>query len=212
MVDGSGHVYVAGADAVLHRIDVATGVEQGSVPTGSAFDAALAFSGGNVLIPTQQGSDPMALSSYDVTGGSLNWIRTVPGATDILSAPVVKGGTVYVATGDGKVVAVDTATGATRWTRQLSASISWGLEVHKDSIFVGTDDGNVWSLKTSDGSKIWKVKPSGATYWSTPTYFKKAVYLGSGSGALVGLDAATGSTKWSFVTAGDAQYNRPVIW
>lgn len=86
----------------------------------------------------------------------------------VYSQPMIAGDAVYFTTAiTGRVVAVDAATGAVRWTRELNAPIAttcggshspgfWGaVSVVGDVVYAPSPDGQVYALRKSDGSTIW---------------------------------------------------------
>lgn len=127
-----------------------------------------------------------AVSSID----SANAAALAPAwATDIggtvAGTPVVAGGSVFVVTWDGLVVALDLASGGQRWTSDLGASVA-------DPMFGGT-------IGAANGAAV-----DGGV-----------VYVSDAAGTLHALDAATGSTRWATKVdqqAGSGMLAAPVVW
>lgn len=70
---------------------------------------------------------------------------------------VVSGDTVYVSIGYGILAALDTATGATRWTQQLNASGSGTPSVAGDLVYVTAGDSAGWAVNRRDGRVEWQI-------------------------------------------------------
>ena len=95
--------------------------------------------------------------------GKLLWEATVAqpkGVTeieriaDITSLPVVDGAFVYAVAYQGKIAAVDRATGKVAWNRDISSYA--GLSVEDEKIFVSHALGSVYSLDNSSGKTFWR--------------------------------------------------------
>ncbi len=73
---------------------------------------------------------------------------------DITSLPVVDGPLVYAVAYQGKIAAVDRATGRVVWNREIS-SLS-GISVEDGRIFVSHALGSVYSLDYTTGKTFWR--------------------------------------------------------
>jgi outer membrane protein assembly factor BamB len=70
---------------------------------------------------------------------------------------VVADGTVFFGGSvDGKVYALDEATGRLKWTRTTDMPIRFAPAVWKDRLFAASDDGNLYALSTRNGELLWK--------------------------------------------------------
>ncbi len=71
--------------------------------------------------------------------------------------PVAVGDTVYFASSaDDRVVAVDAATGRTRWTVRTDGPVRLAPTVADGRVYFGSDDGCVYCVDAGDGSPVWK--------------------------------------------------------
>ncbi|MFH1920374.1 MAG: PQQ-binding-like beta-propeller repeat protein [Planctomycetota bacterium] len=59
---------------------------------------------------------------------------------------------------DGKVYALDTATGTERWAFFTGAPVRFAPTVWKDRLFVVSDDGFLYCLAVDDGRVLWKLR------------------------------------------------------
>ncbi|WP_405756427.1 MULTISPECIES: protein kinase domain-containing protein [unclassified Streptomyces] len=169
-------LYCSGAGLAVARLSPADGAVMWSVPanapagTRTAKDAPL-YAGGLVLA-VAQGSE--LLQARDPATGEERWRRGLPGGAHIVPA----GALVLAVAANGSVTALDAATGAPRWTKQIG-----GL-------------GSVWwSGSEESGDPAGPVGPVGPVYVVTPD--------GDGrSTQLMAVDPANGSTHWQMRTAG----------
>lgn len=69
----------------------------------------------------------------------------------ILSSPAVVGNKVYLSTGDGRVLALDAASGNLLWEYGVGAPVNSSLAVAGNLVFVGLRDGRVLALNREVG-------------------------------------------------------------
>ena len=119
----------------------------------------------------------------------------------ILSSPAIVQGTVYLATGDRRVVALDAETGETIWEREVTGPVDSSPAVAGDLVFVGLKDGRLLALARADGTTRWEF-PTDDLIYSSPSVYRGVAYIGSSDGRLYALDAATGKKRWSYLTDG----------
>ena len=119
----------------------------------------------------------------------------------ILSSPAVVQGTVYLSTGDRRVVALEADTGELIWEREVTAPVDSSPAVAGDLVFVGLKDGRVLALARADGKTRWEFS-TGDLIYSSPSVYRGVVYIGSSDGRLYALDAMTGQMRWSYLTGG----------
>jgi outer membrane protein assembly factor BamB len=87
------------------------------------------------------------LSTLPVQKGSV-WSQHVSG--DVIHTPAIAHQLVYVTTSRGKVVALDAATGTTRWSANLGVDITAAPTVAGATVLIGTKDGVVFGRGASD--------------------------------------------------------------
>ena len=119
----------------------------------------------------------------------------------ILSSPAVVQGTVYLGTGDGRVVALEAETGELIWEREVTAPVDSSPAVAGDLVFVGLRNGRLLALARADGKTRWEF-PTDDLIYSSPSVYRGVVYIGSSDGRLYALDAVTGHMRWSYLTDG----------
>jgi outer membrane protein assembly factor BamB len=115
--------------------------------------------------------------------------------------PAVAGGTVYIASDDGTVTALDAATGRLRWTYTprswISSELGTGWETYVVSgpaVAGGTvcisGDGTVFALDAATGRLRWTHTTADAVA-SSPAVAGGTVYIGGQDGAVFALDAGS---------------------
>jgi outer membrane protein assembly factor BamB len=124
------------------------------------------------------------------------------------SSPAWAGGTVYFGSGDGRVYAVDAASGRTRWRFETGGRVRSSPAVADGRIYVGSADGTLYALEGKTGRELWRFDTEGhrlesgkfgfdrRTIQSSPAAADGRVFIGSRDGFLYALDAASGKLLW----------------
>jgi outer membrane protein assembly factor BamB len=113
--------------------------------------------------------------------------------------PVLINNTLYVASAEGEVAAVDAETGRVRWKRDLDLALSGGVGHHGGSIFVGASEGLVMRLSADSGSEIWRSSVSGEVL-SAPQGDGRYVVAQTYDGKLMGFDYDSGEVRWTYTS------------
>ena len=96
------------------------------------------------------------------------------------AAPAVSGGQLFLGTGDGRFVAMDSASGGVLWERRLSAVTVATPAVAPDAVYVAVRDGLLLSLDRRDGTELWRFEADSA-FFAAPAVYRGAVYAGRGT-------------------------------
>jgi outer membrane protein assembly factor BamB len=135
-------VYERASPALTLRSSVGLVVDGGAVYAG--------FAGGKmVAIRADNGK-----LIWEATVAQPKGVTEIERIADITSLPVVDGALVYAVAYQGKIAAVDRATGRVAWSRDIS-SFS-GLNVEDGKIFVSHTLGAVYSLDFGTGKTFWR--------------------------------------------------------
>jgi len=137
------------------------------------------------------------------------------------ATPLVVDGAMYFTTAWSKVVALDAATGALRWTYDPKVPLAWGVNAccdvvnrgvaaWKGKVFVGTLDGRLIALDAAKGQPLWEtltIDPRMRyTITGAPRVIKGKVLIGNGGaefgvrGYISAYDSDTGKLLWRFYT------------
>lgn len=151
----------------------------------------------------------------------------------VLSTPAVVGDVVYIGSTDGRLYAVDRATGRERWRFGTRGPISSSPAVAHGLVYISSVDGNVYAVDAGTGVERWKFATAGErrftapgihgaiprtermpdpfdVFLSSPTVVGDAAYIGSGDQSVYALDARTGALRWRFA-AGDVVHATPAV-
>jgi eukaryotic-like serine/threonine-protein kinase len=120
------------------------------------------------------------LSHPPVQKGSV-WSRLVKG--DVRHTPAIAHNTVYVATSQKRVVALDAATGREQWQTTLAVEITAAPTVAGSTVLIGTSDGVVFGLEAQTGEVLWDFKTAGKITGS-PVVAGNTMYVVSHDGTL----------------------------
>lgn len=161
---GDGKVVVQTVDGKLVGLNVADGkrawILDRSVPVLS-----LRGTSSPVLVQgaVVAGFDDGKLAVLDPARGLTAWETSIAVArgrselermVDIDAPPQVWGGTIYVATYQGRVAAVEGNSGRVLWSRDMSSAAGVGVDFGQ--VYVTDDGSNVWALDRSNGASVWK--------------------------------------------------------
>jgi outer membrane protein assembly factor BamB len=136
-----------------------------------------------------------------------------PTAGDVISSPTVWGDAVYVGSGDGRLYALDRATGRPLWAFDAGAPIASTPAVAEGMVFFGTRTGRYLALDARRGTVRWQLATgpdqplpwgheSGDVYTSSPAYAQGVLVFGAGDGHVYAVTAATGKVRWRAATGG----------
>jgi outer membrane protein assembly factor BamB len=120
----------------------------------------------------------------------------------IESSAAIAGGVVYVGNGDGSLLALDLASGQTRWSYSTGNLIGESSPAVGDGVvYVGDLAGLFHAVNAADGKRLWTFT-TGSEIKSSPVIVGDTVLIGSYDSHLYGLDARTGKLRWKALTNG----------
>ncbi|MES2606271.1 MAG: PQQ-binding-like beta-propeller repeat protein [Pseudomonadota bacterium] len=134
--------------------------------------------------------------------------------------PLFYDGTLYVATGEDDVFAIDVETGAFKWTyeanldaERVNVCCGWvnrGLGMGDGQIYLGQLDAKLIAIDQATGKINWSIQAEdpelGYSITAAPLYYDGMVIVGFAGGELAvrgrikAFDAKTGELKWTFYT------------
>ncbi len=130
---------------------------------------------------------------------TIEWVFSTDGP--IHSSPAVANGTVYIGSKDGKLYALDTATGAKRWEYQTGSWVQSSPAIVNGVVYFGSNDGKLYALDAHSGEKLWDFQTR-YPIMSSPAVADGIVYFGADDYYIYALDAATGVKLWDFDAKG----------
>jgi len=110
-------------------------------------------------------------------------------------APVFTDGKVYAAGSDGKVVALDAASGRQVWSVTVDADIAAGVGADAATVVVASARGTVFAFDAATGKQRWKVKAS-TEVLSAPAVGSGVVVVRSMDNKIVAYDVESGDRRW----------------
>ena len=155
---------------------------------------------------------PLVQAAWTFDAGSPLW----PGTT-------FADGLVYAGAEDGRLHALDAATGKERWSFTAGGAIRTRAVVDAGVLYLQADDGVLHALAAATGQERWHVRvvekpivrlaPSDEKsrfdrFGSDVTVAAGQLFLGTHDGRMLALDPAAGKTLWSFAS-GDSVLAAP---
>src|SRR5581483_1989398 len=231
-----GMVYVGSSDHNLYAIDAATGAEKWKFKTASRVSSTPAVSGGTIFFGSYDGN----FYAVDAATGKLKWKfqtagerrfagkhlhgsqpagELMPDPFDVfLSSPAVVQGTVYFGSGDGNVYALDTNSGAVKWTFHTGDVVHASPAVVDGTVFIGSWDTYFYALDSATGKEKWRFKTgedhdiyNQVGIQSSAAVANGTVYFGCRDSNFYAVDAATGKQKWAFNNKGSWVVGSPAV-
>ena len=205
-------VSVTSQDGLLHIVDTKTGLKRFVYDAGWAITGGPTIHGDLVYFGTHSGT-VWAIDRWAITYAferaiwywELNlfawhilpdlplqkgtvWFKRI--GDRVFTTPAVAHGTVYAASGDGNVVALDAVTGEERWTTSLSVPITAAPSVAGDTVLVGAEDGRVFGLSAHSGEVTWDFQVGNGALINSSLVAGDVMYVVSGDGKLHALAGA----------------------
>ncbi len=145
------------------------------------------------------GFDGGKMAALDVRTGKLLWETSISAArgrselermVDIDSEPMIVDGTVYIATFQGHVAAVQLETGRILWSSDLSSYA--GFSADEQNIYVSDEESHVWALDRFSGSVLWEQDNLHARAITAPAAIGDQIVVGDLEGYLHWISKKTG--------------------
>ena len=181
---------VAGFDDSLRVFATDTGDVLGTLPLPASQ---LACDAANCVVGNNQ-----AVRSINLSRRVVRWQRQVP--TSLAFAPVLRSGWVFLASTDGRVVALRDVDGAEVWSASAGASLTGPPSVDGDRLVVATTDNRVVMLDVLTGRVLWTYATDARPL--IPRLGGGLVLIGTTARDLWWIDALTGRPKFAQRTGG----------
>jgi outer membrane protein assembly factor BamB len=109
---------------------------------------------------------------------------------DVDASPLVVGGTLYAASYQGKIIAVDLQSGRILWSREVSTDT--GLAADSKNVYLTDEHGEVIALDQRTGASVWRQEQLRGRGLSAPCYDEGLVAVGDFEGYVHWLSAEDG--------------------
>lgn len=120
------------------------------------------------------------------------------------AGPIIADGKVFANDHDGRVLALDLATGNEIWRLQLETGFVATPAFHNGKLYVGDYDGNLRALDAKTGKELW-VYAAGQEIDASPNFFEGSVLFTSQNGTLYSVNQETGELLWQYETGDQLQ-------
>ncbi|HWA34929.1 MAG TPA: PQQ-binding-like beta-propeller repeat protein [Cyclobacteriaceae bacterium] len=138
----------------------------------------------------------------------------------VFGSPLIDNGTVYCASQDGFLHAIDLQQGTEKWKFDLHAPSRSTPAIDKDNLYVISESGVLVNINKNTGKQIWQFStPQGtllerkydrADYFqSSPTIAGDKIYFGMGD-YIYAVNLSNGTLAWNFKT-GNVVHTKPAI-
>jgi outer membrane protein assembly factor BamB len=115
---------------------------------------------------------------------------------EVLGTPVLAGERLVFGSGDGRLYAVEAASGRKVWTYAARGPVYASPVVRDGIVYVGDDEGYVHAVRLADGQRVWSVKAAAFSIESAAALAGDVVVVGAWDGFVYGLDASSGTVRW----------------
>jgi eukaryotic-like serine/threonine-protein kinase len=149
-----------------------------------------------------RGNQSLTGVSQSNVPNSLKPLWTYEAGDSIESSAAIVGGTVFVGSQKGDLVALSLENGSVYWKFSTGAAIGESSPAYSNGVvYIGDLNGWLNALNASDGRKLWAFKTNGEIK-SSPVVVGDQVLIGSYDENLYCLRARTGTLAWKFKTNG----------
>ena len=225
-----GKLFVASMNGKLIAIDSSTGMILGNavqLTTSSSGGLSCSCSGAGSTVaiyasPVLQGQmvyiggTDGKLYAYVFENNALRaepeWIYprqgTMSGA--IIGGLVIANGTIYFATSDGILYALNADGLYEEWTYDIGDKTWSAPVIDGDTLYIGSFDKKLYALNAADGTLKWEYETKGSIS-STPIVYDNKIYIGDYSRHFYALDT-NGRLVWEYPPTDDENEENPQNW
>lgn len=218
-VVGEGVVVVRSIDNRIVGLDAKTGAKKWTVqriaPPLSLRNAPGMIVVDKEVIIAQPGGKLLALTlatgapRWEVAVGEARGATELERVTDIGGAPVLFEKDVCAVSYQGRVGCFDVATGASKWTKELSSNV--GVSVDQRFVFAVDDKGAMSAFNREGGASVWKNDKLAYRGLSSPVSYGRAVAVGDYQGIIHFLSREDGAFLARAATDGSAITSPPLV-
>ena len=129
--------------------------------------------------------------------GTLKWAFSTG---DIIhSSAAVANGIVYFGSRNGKLYALNAATGAKLWDFKTGSWVESSPAIENGVVYFGSNDGALYALDALSGKKLWQFEVRFGVL-SSPAVADGKIYFGCDDYYIYALDSKEGTKLWHFET------------
>lgn len=151
----AGHVYAAGSDGTVVKVNLQDGKPSWRVNAGARLSGGVGVDANTIAVGSPEGE----IIALEASSGVVRWRARV--SSEVLSAPVVAADLVLIRSADSRVFALDARDGRRRWVYQrsganLSVRSPAGLVVAHGNAYGGFAGGKLVAIALSNGGVRWE--------------------------------------------------------
>jgi len=161
---------------------------------GGEYVASGAIGDGLLVIGNSDGH----VYAHHLDDGSLAWTFPVEDRIGrVWATPLIISDTVYVASLDHNLYALDLRTGRQRWVFHAGGAMVGQPLALDGRLYVGSFDHRVYAVRQDDGTPVPQFELEGANwFWGTPATDGTTIYAADVDGNVYAVDAENGAPKW----------------
>jgi eukaryotic-like serine/threonine-protein kinase len=188
-------VYVASLDGLILAHDAIDGKRVWKIPF-PLTSSSPAVGSGLLFINSFD-----SLYAFDARNGTLKWRKSI-GSSQYTSrfspSPVYENGTLYTASFDGSLYAMEPTSGAIKWqfsnpSRKAFAS---SFTFRNNTIYIGADDSTLYSIDANAGTVKWKRRLGGVVF-VRPAVDNGIVYASASNNRAYAINSTSGVELWN---------------
>jgi outer membrane protein assembly factor BamB len=127
--------------------------------------------------------------------GILQWdFRQV--TDNAVAPPAVSGTTVYLASSDHNVYAIDIESRQVKWALETGNWVWATPLVVEDRVYIASMDHVLYAVDSQDGNQVWRFDESAGALPAAPAIADGVLYFGSLDGYVYAVQAETGTLLW----------------
>lgn len=196
--------YVGDYGGGVTAIDLASGAVRWSVQLGSPVSSAVTVEGDRAMVTLLGGTDaPSVVVALDVSDGEELWRTSGGDVSNLVSAPVVAEGRIFVTDAFGGIVAFDDDDGHLLWRTEFTNPLTNRLFVVQGvggstpvsadgQVFVVDVTGRVYALAAETGAELWDHALNDPAPAAAPLLTEDHVLVPTDSGIVSAVDRETG--------------------
>jgi outer membrane protein assembly factor BamB len=150
-------------------------------------------------LPGRDVAHTSAVPDHSFVPGRIAW--QFEAGTTLRAEPSISGDRVFLATGEGKLVALGKETGELLWERDLSLLTGSSPVVTGSTAYLTLRDGQVIAFDVETGDTEWAFQAP-AAFFASAVIHEGVVYAASWGGVVYALDAIDGRKLWTFEAEG----------
>jgi outer membrane protein assembly factor BamB len=182
-------VYIGAAGGTFSAVDATTGTRRWEKALGPGQIASPAVADGLVVVASglDDATAPHILFAFDAATGDARWRFSAPSG-QLLVIGALGDGSVFAASSDGNVYAVDAGTGALEWTFDGHGTLGSVDALADGVLYVAGGDRAVYAVDGRNRAQLWRQAVTGQP--GAIALVGDRVYIGTDLGKVVAIGEA----------------------